>query len=477
MDILRWILIALNIVVAVAAGGHALLFKRDPRTALGWIAVCILFPLLGSLLYFLFGINRIRTRARKLHGLFPLRFDFDPEDAEVAAAPSPSSLSVSAEFSEIVKISSAVTRRPIVEGNTIELLCNGEQAYPAMLAAIDQAQTSLFLATYIFETNRSGRQIIEALARAHSRGVTVRVIIDGIGELNSFPRAGTLLVKRGVPIARFLPPKFYPPAVHINLRNHRKILVADSNVGFVGGMNIGDRHLVDLPDNSKRVRDIHFRLTGPVVPQIERVFLDDWSFCTGAPAPSRPAPPPKTGRALCRTIVDGPSEHHGKLATILFGALSTARRRIAMMTPYFLPSRELITALQNAALRGVEVEILLPARSNLPFVQWATAKMLWEVLQSGVRVFYQPPPFVHSKLLIIDDHYAQVGSANIDPRSLRLNFELAIEIYGRTVAEVLTPHFEESLKSSREITLREMDARSIAVRTRDAVAWLFSPYL
>jgi cardiolipin synthase len=147
------------------------------------------------------------------------------------------------------------------------------------------------------------------------------------------------------------------------------------------------------------------------------------------------------------------------------------------MTPYFLPSRELITALQNAALRGVEINILLPAKSNLPFVQWATAKMLWELLQKGVRIFYQPPPFVHSKLLIIDDHYAQVGSANIDPRSLRLNFELVIEVYGDTVSEVLSPHFQQSLAQSREISLNEVDSRSIPVRTRDALAWLFSPYL
>ena len=175
--------------------------------------------------------------------------------------------------------------------------------------------------------------------------------------------------------------------------------------------------------------------------------------------------------------MDGPNEHHDKLSTILFGAVTTARHRIWIMTPYFLPSRELIAALQNAALRGVEVNILLPGKNNLPYMQWATSKMLWEILEKGVRVFYQPPPFVHSKLLVIDDHYAQIGSANIDPRSLRLNFELAVEIYDQTVAEILAPFFQESLARSREISLREVDARSIPVRARDALAWLFSPYL
>jgi len=267
--------------VGIVSAGHALLFKRDPRAALSWITVCLLFPLLGPLLYFLFGINRIRTRARKLHPLFSLKFNFDSEYPDEASEPVVPSLEIYPELSEIIKISCAVTRRPIVGGNTIELLRNGEEAYPAMLAAIDAAQTSLFLSTYIFETNQTGQEFIEALTRAHQRGVDVRVIIDGIGELYAFRRAGTLLGKRGIPTARFLPPKLFPPALHINLRNHRKILVADGNTGFVGGMNIGDRHLAANIENQNRVKDIHFRLTGPVVAQIENAFYSDWSFCTG----------------------------------------------------------------------------------------------------------------------------------------------------------------------------------------------------
>jgi cardiolipin synthase len=277
--------------------------------------------------------------------------------------------------------------------------------------------------------------------------------------------------------ARFLPPKLIPPTLHINLRNHRKILVADGQTGFIGGMNIGDRHLADVRENNRRVVDLHFHLTGPVVKQIEQVFLEDWVFCTGTQMPKIAMPSIVANDVLCRTIVDGPNEDYDKLSTIMFGAVATARRNISIMTPYFLPSRELIAALQNAALRNVEVNILLPAQNNLPFVQWATAKMLWQLLKRGVRIFYQPPPFVHSKLFIVDDQYAQIGSANIDPRSLRLNFELAVEVFGKPVSAILSPHFSESLAKSREITFKEVEARSIPVRTRDALAWLFSPYL
>ena len=478
MSIVHWILIAFHILLGMTAGGHALLFKRESKAALGWITVCLLIPLLGPLLYFLFGINRIRTRARKLHDLFSFEFDNGFESADQKAPPLPSGdVGVQSQLLEIVRISSALTNWPIVGGNTVELLHNGEQAYPAMVEAIDTARNSLFLSTFIFDTDITGRQFIAALTRARRRGVDVRVIVDGVGELYSFPWAGTLLRNRSVPTARFLPPSLIPPSVHINLRNHRKIMVADGKTGFIGGMNIGDRHLAGSRQNPKSLQDIHFRLTGPVVTQIEYAFFSDWSFCTGTPVPQYSAPHFRSGKTLCRTIVDGPNEHHDKLSTILFGAVTTARHRIWIMTPYFLPSRELIAALQNAALRGVEVNILLPGKNNLPYMQWATSKMLWEILEKGVRVFYQPPPFVHSKLLVIDDHYAQIGSANIDPRSLRLNFELAVEIYDQTVAEILAPFFQESLARSREISLREVDARSIPVRARDALAWLFSPYL
>ncbi|MFH1491707.1 MAG: phospholipase D-like domain-containing protein, partial [Pseudomonadota bacterium] len=375
------------------------------------------------------------------------------------------------------RISGAVTNRPLVDGNHIDILHNGEQAYPAMLDAVESARKFLFMSTYIFETNRSGRRFIEALSRAARRGVDVRVLIDGVGEFYAIPRAGTLLKKRGVRVARFLPPRLFPPAVHINLRNHRKLLVSDGRTGFIGGMNIGDRHLAADSSNPSRVVDIHFQLTGPVVAQIEEVFMADWGFATGQYGPPRSAPDMAGDGAICRTITEGPNEDLNKLLSILTGAIATALRKISIMTPYFLPSREMVSALQTAALRGVEVSVILPAKNNLPFVHWATRKMLWEFLERGVRIYYQPPPFVHSKLFIVDDRYALIGSANMDPRSLRLNFELAVEVYDAVFSEALAAHFESSRRRSREISLEEVDGRPTLVRARDALAWLFSPYL
>jgi cardiolipin synthase len=477
-NLLNWIPVILHVVVAPLSAGHALLHKRDPKSALGWIAVCLLFPLAGPLLYFLFGVNRVKTRARKLGPIRPYRFGVGYE-AQDRDKPRQCALSCLPESMALGVVSETVTRRPLVEGNQVAVLHNGEEAYPQMLEAINNARHSLYMATYIFETNATGRRFIDALARAKTQGVDVRILVDGVGEHYSFRRVGTLLRERGIQFSRFLPPRLFPPTFHINLRNHRKVLVADGCVGFTGGMNIGDRHLAENSSNPSRVVDLHFRLEGPVVEQLEGVFLEDWLFATGEEviSPGEIKCEAREDGLSCRTITDGPNEDLDKLAIILLGAVSSARSRVLIMTPYFLPSREMIGALQAAALRGVEVVIILPARSNLPFVQWATQNMLWELLRWGVRVYYRPAPFAHSKLFVVDDHYGLIGSANIDPRSLRLNFELAVEIHGRPFAHEMGAHMEAVRQVSQEVTLDVLERRPLGVRVRDAVASLFSPYL
>ena len=462
----------LYVTLALPAAGHALIFKKDSRSALGWFVICLTFPLAGPICYFFFGVNRIRSRARKLEEDSPFKIDHEVRDQRQIMA-----FQIPPPLDEIVRMSDAVNRRPLIAGNLIAPLVNGEKAYGSMTSAIEQAEKYVYLSTYIFETRETGRSFIDALARARDRGVDVRVIIDGVGECYSIPRAGRLLARRGIRFARFLPPRLYPPAFRINLRNHRKILVADGKVAFVGGMNIRDSHLSEKKESRSRIIDLHFRLTGPIAGQIEHVFLEDWRFATGERLTPGPVHSFNTGNTICRAVVDGPNIRIDRLEMLLFCAVSFARKSISIMTPYFLPSSELIGALQAAALKGVDVRILLPGKNNLPFVHWAAMRLLPDLLERGVRIFFQPPPFVHTKLIIIDHHYAQIGSANLDTRSLRLNFELMVEIYGRSVARDLLPHFESQLDGAREITLEEMASRPLALKLRDSFCWLFKPYL
>lgn len=467
-----WLWLVADLALAITASCHALLNKRDPRAVTGWIAVCFLTPFAGSLLYFVFGVNRVRTRARRLAA----NASHAPARPLSASAALPASLPARAH--RRAAIAGAVTGQALLEGNRLRCLYNGEQAYPAMLEAINGAEKSLFLATYIFDTRRTGHDFMEALQRASKRGVDVRVLIDGIGELTGWPPASYRLAKRGVRVARFIPPRLLPPTLYINLRNHRKILVVDGRVAFTGGMNISGKHLANS-DDPKRVTDVHFRLTGPVVSQIQQAFLEDWAFASDD-ATALAAPPPHpdaTGPAFCRTIVDGPNEYLDQLERVLVAVISSAQRRVMIMTPYFLPSRDLMAALRATALRGVEVTVILPFQIDHRFVQWAARNILHYLIRDGGQVLYQPPPFCHSKLLLVDEDYALVGSANLDPRSLRLNFELAVEVFDRAFATELWRHCRKVQAIARPITLKELADRSLPVKLRDALAWTCSPYL
>ena len=462
-QLLATALAAIGFAAAAVASLHALHFKRRPQSAFAWIAVCLTLPLFGALLYFLFGVNRVQTRARKLLTGHP-----EPDcPTEYVGTPPPQLL-------PLARLGSAVSGWPLTAGNSIELLHEAAAIFDAMIGAIERAKEYVYFSSYIFDGGPLGQRFVAALSAAAERGVDVRVLLDGVGEWYSPQRASTLLRGTRVRFARFLPPRLFPPTFTVNLRNHRKILLIDGLEAFTGGINIRDRY---LDAAAVRIIDSHFRLSGPVLAQIETVFLRDWQFATGDPDIAARRVPNPTGGAMCRVIADGPAARIDRLTALFTGAIGSARRRIAIMTPYFVPPRELISPLLAAALAGVDVAVILPERNNLPYVHWATRHMLWELLERGVSVYYQPPPFVHSKLFYVDDHYAQIGSANFDSRSLRLNFEMNVEVYDRDTVTELAAHFEAIRERSRRVTLAEVDGRPFLTRTIDGIAWLFSPYL
>ncbi|MBE0597792.1 MAG: PLDc N-terminal domain-containing protein [Desulfuromonadales bacterium] len=468
-----WAVVGLLGMTGLLSAGHALLRKRDPRAALGWIMLCLGVPGVGAGLYWLLGVNRIQTRARVWMRRGVKQFW---QDSGITPPATPVVSLLGGDLQPLQRLADHLTRRPLLPGNRLQILHNGEEAYPAMLAAIAGARQSVFLSTYIFDSDQTGRRFADALRQAAARGVDVRVLVDALGERYSFPPARRLFKGSGIRTARFLPP-LAGGGLHLNLRNHRKLLIVDRQLGFTGGMNIGDRHLTaGSPPGC--VVDIQFQVEGPVVAQMEQAFLEDWHFATRQAL--RPAPPrawAPAGGAFCRGISDGPNEEYDQLSWLLIGILNCARHRVRIMTPYFIPDRPLISAINAASLRGVAVEIILPEKNNLPYLAWASMSYLWEFLVYGTRIFFQPPPFVHSKVLLMDEEYALVGSANLDPRSLRLNFEFNLEVYDRVTAETLGRHFEAVRSRSRETSLAEMDARPLPVKLRDAFAKLFSPYL
>lgn len=455
------------------SAGHALLNKRDPRSALVWVSISLTIPIFGPMSYWLLGINRITRRALqwKSH-----RQADSPEvlsSQRTAAALLPELYDP---LRDIETLSNKVARLGLTAGNRITPLENGEAAYPAMLSAISGARSSLHLSSYIFDGDGVGAAFVDALRGAAGRGVAVRVIVDAMGERYSSLTARTALKGSGVDIRHYLP---LHQAPFINLRNHRKLLVVDGAIAFTGGMNIRSNHCCALSAEDGLAYDLHFRVDGPAVADLQRIFLEDWHFISGQipDAPELFPELPPAGEAFVRTIADGPDREFHKLEWLLYGALATARHRIRIMTPYFVPDRPQITALVTAALRGVKITLVLPGKNNLPFVSWASRASYWELLKHDIVIVEQPPPFVHTKLMVVDDLWCLIGSANWDTRSLRLNFELNLSVFDQGLSRELNHHFDDALSLSKVVSLQEVDGRPLPVKLRDGVARLFSPYL
>lgn len=455
------------------ATGHTLLHKRDTRAATIWIIAIWTLPVLGPLLYLALGVNRIRRRAIQL-GVHNKLSRPVPENL---GEPEPQG---AAHLQHIARVVNRVASQPLTAGNHIEPLIAGDAAFPAMLAAIDDAKKSISLCTYIFDNDPSGRKFVAALKRAVKRGVAVRVLIDAAGTRYSWPPITWRLRRAKIPFAKFLPASVFTPwrAATINLRNHRKSLVVDGEIAFTGGMNIRHGNVLSAHPRSP-VQDLHFRIKGPVVTELQEAFANDWAFTANEILDGEVWFPPATdsGEVVARVITDGPDADFENARWTFLAALTEAQTSIRIVTPYFLPTNSLIMALNLAALRGVRVDIILPAKNNLPFVHWATCAMLWQVLERGCHVWFTAPPFDHSKLMIVDGHWVLFGSANWDIRSLRLNFELNIEAYGRAFATEMEAIIAKKIATAREASLAEMDGRSIFIKLRDATARLFSPYL
>lgn len=469
-------------VIPALASVHIISNKHDVRAAIGWAGLVWLIPFFGTVLYLMFGINRIRRKAlrrRRRRGMVR-------QSGGLPIGPPLPSLYKEATM-EMAAQAKMLSRRgnfPLTAGNSISYFSSGEEVYNAMLQAIEGAKNSVALATYIFERSTADGAFIDALSEAVARGVEVRVLVDGVGALYHRPAVTRVLTHMGVKAAQFnrkIVPWRMP---YLNLRNHRKIMVVDGIDGFTGGMNLRQSQMDAGPERD-RVRDLHFRLKGPVVAHLSEVFSEDWSFVTGELLEGEAWFPMLLANSsdaagegiVARGIPDGPDEDMDKLVWTILGALGMARRSIAIQTPYLVPDRLIVAALNHAAMRGVKVDILLPEKNNLRVVGWASRAHYRDLLAAGCRIHHLPPPFDHSKILLVDGVYALFGSSNWDARSLRLNFEFNVECYSSGLASGLGRLFSEKLATASPVTLEDCAAEPAWRRARNGLAWLTGPYL
>lgn len=467
-----------HIAGAVSVTIDAVLRKRQVSAVIGWVGLAWLAPIIGSLLYVGFGINRIKRAAGALHRE-PLLGDTGEFRASLAGIEFLQKLATQhPTLPGLARLGQQATGNPLLPGNALTLLQDGDEAYPAMLAAIHGAERTVSLLSYIFDNDATGEEFLRALTAAVARGVEVRVLIDDVGSRYTRPTMVKRLREAGVRVAAFLPTRLPRLYRYANLRNHRKILVVDGRIGFTGGMNIRDGHWLSRRPAAP-VRCLHFRVDGPVVYELQRTFCVDWAFVTREALDRDPWFPRlrEVGDVVARGVPDGPDNDLENILELVLGALAAATHHVRIITPYFLIDDVLLRALQVAAMRGVTVDIVLPSKSNLPVMDWAMIPQFSLLLEKGCRIFLSPPPFDHSKAFTVDGQWSLIGSTNWDARSFLLNFEFNLECYDSVLAGELEVLIDARIAQSRPVSLSELKARSLPVRLRDGVARLGAPYL
>lgn len=457
------------VALASLVTADVLLKKSDVRSALGWIGAVWLAPLIGALLYYMFGINRVTRRALRLARL---------DNRETTARNTPAEPEAPPNIHALAEVGRHLTGAKLAGGNHFSILRGGDEAYPVMLEAIRSARHSVALASYIFRDDAAGEEFVQALSAAQRRGVQVRVLVDSVGTGYIFSPIYHRLRREGIPVARFLHTWRPWRMPFLNMRNHRKILVADGRLAFMGGINIGNENCLSRQPRHY-VNDIHFRVEGLVVHSMMEAFARDWAFTTEEELgqdiwwpPLKPA-----GPVLARGLRSGPDADIYKIEALVGAALSLARKRVRIVTPYFLPDQRLEFAIAQAVMRGVKVEVAIPACSDYVFFDWAVRAHLRFFRYTGAEVYFSPPPFDHSKLATVDGEWSLIGSSNWDARSFRLNFEYDLECYDPGFTAALDGMIDRKIEGAQKVNYQDLLKKPVAVRLRDAVFRLLVPYL
>ena len=445
-------------------GGWIVLQKREPAATLSWLISLAALPLLGFVIYYFLGPQRIhRQRVRRLR-------------TRAALHSLPDGLTPNPEVVELASIAQATSGLPPTTATRVQLLVDGAAKYEALLKAVALAQNSIHVEYYIYEPDHSGRALLQALTERASAGVKVRLLLDAVGSGSVTARFLKPLVDAGGEVEWFHPMRlrglFKRP--WLNLRTHRKIVVIDDAVAFTGGMNISDEQ--DERRGDKAYRDLHLRLEGDVVRELQLVFIEDWAYSSGQP----PLPVPKQtapdGPIPAQVVVSGPDSPWEAIHRLKVGAIHGARSRVWLVTPYFVPGEAARMALTSAAFGGLDVRLLVPKMSDSRLVTLAARSYFDELLGAGVKIYEYGPRLLHTKALLCDDELAFIGSANFDHRSFRLNFEVSVMLLDATVAGELAALIEH--ECGRCTRVRDDRARPLwTARLPEALARLVSPLL
>lgn len=463
-----WLLYAVTIISCIVV---VLSENRNPIRSLAWVVALIFLPGIGLIFYLFFGRSLkgrqmiSRRNKRKLFHSQSERHDLRQ-------------LSLTGSEQQVVKLIHRVSRYPFTLNNKARIFTNGRDKFKALKNDLRGARRSIYLQYYIFQDDRLGNEIADILIAKAREGVAVKVIYDHVGSFSASSKFFARMNEAGVETHPFFRVTFPQLANRINWRNHRKIVVIDESIGYIGGMNIADRYLQQAQDGFTW-RDTHLRLEGDIVASLIYSFSIDWNFMKDdvllSTGTDKVQPEPnETGMQL---ITSGPTEPWDNLELTFLKAIAGASKCIYIQTPYFLPTDSLLRGLEAASLANVDVRIMLPAKSDSRMLRFASFSYVTQCLKAGIKVYLYQPGMLHSKVMIVDDTFVTTGSVNFDFRSFENNFESNLLIYDRGLNREMKDIFFADLAECRKVTLSQWRNRPRLMRTQESLVRLLAPIL
>lgn len=455
--------------------------RRPPRSTMLWVMMIAIFPIIGFFPYLLLGQD---TRRRKL---FHQKESLDVDVLQHALikwdeATTHVPLEDEGRFQdylELIRLNVRTGLTNLSGDNEVEAIFDGRTKFMCLIRDIDEAQEEINFQYYILKSDNLGSIVIEALMRAARRGVTVRVLTDGVGGRDLSKEMRRMMQEVGIQIGIFYPSFLRYINLRLNYRNHRKIVTIDERIGYIGGFNVGDEY-IGRYSRFGYWRDTHLRIVGSAVADLKMRFLQDWSFVRGEPESAQcevTVHPSERGDAFCQLVYSGSDTPLANIKLSMLKMIASADDVIFIQTPYFIPDQSIFEALVLALQQGVEVNLMIPNRPDHPVVFPATMSFAGALLRAGANVYRYEKGFLHSKVMIIDDYVALVGSCNVDERSFSLNFEASELIYSPKINAALKRAFQEDIQVSTLLTPSVYASRSIMLKIKEPICRLFAPLL
>lgn len=461
---------------------NILLENRNPLKTHSYLLLLLLLPFLGIIIYLFFGQNlrkrKIFAKRKLINQAFGPQYIQEFIDKKTDATQRFEALQEHKQYRKLIRFLSN-DLSPLSIKNKVSILRNGEEKFPEVMASLAKAKHHIHIEYYIFDNDSIGGPLSDLLIEKVKEGVEVRILVDGVGSLSLKKSYFTKMRNGGILIEEFMPVLFPSFTSKINYRDHRKIIVIDGETGFTGGINLDDRY-INQSRNQLYWRDTHLKIEGEAVKTLQFLFFLNWQFVTQTEFTPNNVYFPEIinkGNHCIQINASGPDWELSSIMDSFFIGITSAKKNIRIATPYFIPNQSILDAIITAVKSDIQVELMIPFKSDSWIVQAASMSFVESLLKEGVRIFLYKKGFLHSKVIVIDDNFASVGTANMDYRSFDLNHEVNTYIYDKDIVETLHQQFKEDINECLEIQLNDWQNRGLKQKLKESLCRLLAPLL